>query len=163
MIVLKPYQNRVLGSLTDFLRACSSGDALHTAFHSVLTAHGFPEASYFPVKADGLGASMPYVCLRVPTGGVKTLLACHAAGIAKNDLLRAEQAVVLWLVPSQTILGQTADALRDPRHPYRRALETACAGPVEVFTIEEALAIPRGVVEGSTVVIVATPARRISF
>jgi type III restriction enzyme len=83
-------------------------------------------------------------------------LACYAAGIAKNDLLHAEQAVVLWLVPSQTILGQTADALRDPRHPYRRALETACAGPVEVLTIEEALGISRGVVEGSTVVIVAT-------
>jgi type III restriction enzyme len=156
MIVLKPYQNRVLGSLRDFLHACSSGDALHTAFHDVLVANGFPEMPYIPVVSEGLGASMPYVCLRVPTGGGKTLLACHAAGIAKNDLLRAEQAVVLWLVPSQTILGQTADALRDPRHPYRRALETACAGPVEVLTIEEALAVSRGVVEGSTVVIVAT-------
>jgi type III restriction enzyme len=156
MIVLKPYQNRVLGSLRDFLHACSSGDALHTAFHDVLAANGFPEMPYIPVVSEGLGASMPYVCLRVPTGGGKTLLACHAAGIAKNDLLRAEQAVVLWLVPSQTILGQTADALRDPRHPYRRALETACAGPVEVLTIEEALAVSRGVIEGSTVVIVAT-------
>ena len=95
---------------------------------------------------------MPYVCLRVPTGGGKTLLACHAAGIAKGNLLRAEQAVV----PSQTILTQTADALRDPRHPYRRALETACAGPVEVLTIEEALSLSRGTVEGNTVVIVAT-------
>ena len=28
--------------------------------------------------------------------------------------------------------------LRDPRHPYRRALELAC-GAVEVVTIEEAL------------------------
>ena len=63
---------------------------------------------------------------------------------------------MLWLVPSQTILTQTADALRDTRHAYRRALETACAGPVEVLTIEEALGLSRGVVEGSTVVIVAT-------
>jgi type III restriction enzyme len=156
MIVLKPYQNRVLGSLTDFLKGSSSGKSLHQAFYDVLTANGFPEVPYIPVVSEGLGASMPYVCLRVPTGGGKTLLACHAAGIAKNDLLRAEQAVVLWLVPSQTILHQTADALRDPRHPYRRALETACAGPIEVLTIEEALAVSRGVVEGSTVVIVAT-------
>jgi type III restriction enzyme len=156
MIVLKPYQNRVLGSLTDFLKGSSSGKSLHQAFYDVLVKNGFPEMPYIPVVSEGLGASMPYVCLRVPTGGGKTLLACHAAGIAKNDLLRAEQAVVLWLVPSQTILGQTADALRDPRHPYRRALETACAGPVEVLTIEEALAVSRGVVEGSTVVIVAT-------
>jgi hypothetical protein len=50
--------------------------------------------------------------------------------------------VVLWLVPSNTILDQTADALRDPRHPYRRALELAC-GTVEVVTIEEALRLSR--------------------
>lgn len=156
MIVLKPYQNRVLSSLRSYLQACSSGTALHVAFHQVLVANEFPEVPYIPVISEGLGSAMPYVCLRVPTGGGKTLLACHAAGIAKNDLLRAEQAIVLWLVPSQTILGQTADALRDPRHPYRRALETACAGPVEVLTIEEALGVSRGVVEGSTVVIVAT-------
>ena len=156
MIVLKPYQNRVLGSLRTFLHDCSAGKSLAEAFHDVLAINGFPETHYIPVVAAGLGSFMPYACLRVPTGGGKTLLACHAAGIAKNDLLRAEQAVVLWLVPSQTILGQTADALRDPRHPYRRALETACAGPVEVLTIEEALSVSRGVVEGSTVVIVAT-------
>ena len=156
MIVLKPYQNRVLASLRDFMRACSSGAGLPVAFQQVLLANEFPEVPYIPVVSQGLGSAMPYVCLRVPTGGGKTLLACHAAGIAKSDLLHAEQAVVLWLVPSQTILTQTADALRDPRHDYRRALETACAGPVEVLTIEEALGLSRGVVEGSTVVIVAT-------
>lgn len=47
-----------------------------------------------------------------------------------NELLHTERAVVLWLVPSNTILNQTADALRDPRHAYRRALELAC-GAVE--------------------------------
>jgi type III restriction enzyme len=44
--------------------------------------------------------------------------------------------VVLWLVPSNTILEQTTDALRDPRHHYRRALELAC-GTVEVVTIDK--------------------------
>lgn len=156
MITLKPYQTRVLDSLDAFLRACSSGATLHAAFHRTLVDNGFPEEPYIPVVADGLDPSMPYVCLRVPTGGGKTLLACQAAGIAKGSLMRTEHAVVLWLVPSQTILSQTADALRDPRHPYRRALETSCAGPVEVLTIEEALGLSRGVVDGNSVVIVAT-------
>ncbi len=156
MITLKPYQTRVLGSLRDFLRCVSARRSLHEAFHEVLVKNGFPEVPYLPVVAAGLGSDMPYVCLRVPTGGGKTLLGCHAVGIAKNDLLQAEQAIALWLVPSQTILAQTADALRDPRHPYRRALETACAGPVEVLTIEEALSLSRGMVLGGTVVIVAT-------
>ncbi len=68
----------------------------------------------------------------------------------------APSAVALWLVPSNTILDQTADALRDPRHHYRRALELSCAGPVEVVTIDEALRLSLGTVTSSTVVIVAT-------
>ena len=50
---------------------------------------------------------------------------------------------------------QTADALRDPRHPYRQALELSC-GNVEVLTIEEALHLSRASVDGQTIVIVST-------
>lgn len=109
---------------------------------------------YHHVEAAGL-SNLPYVCLRVPTGGGKTLLACHAAGIAMKELLHADRSVVLWLVPSNTILDQTADALRDTKHPYRRALEMEF-GAVEVMTIEEALRLSRATVEGQTVVIVST-------
>ena len=91
----------------------------------------------------------------MPTGGGKTLLACHTAGLAMREFMHADSAVVLWLVPSNTILDQTRDALTDERHPYRRALELAC-GAVEVKSIEEALALKRGDVEGQTVVIVST-------
>ena len=59
---------------------------------------------------------MPYVCLRVPTGGGKTVMAAYAVGIVKDELLHAERAVALWLVPSKTILEQTVEALRDKRH-----------------------------------------------
>ena len=78
-----------------------------------------------------------------------------AESVEDGRLLHADHAIVLWLVPSNTILDQTADALRDPRHPYRRALELSC-GAVEVLTIEEALALPRAAVVGQTVVIVST-------
>ena len=98
---------------------------------------------------------MPYVCVRVPTGGGKTLLACHSIGIIASELLRVDRSVVLWLVPSNTILTQTIYALRDPRHPYRRALELAC-GAVEVVAIDEALRLSRATAESATVVIVAT-------
>jgi len=156
MISPKEYQNRVLGSLRNFLHACGNGDAPAKAFHAVATSNGGQFFEYQPVRAAGLSPEMPYVCLRVPTGGGKTLIACYGVGIAKDELLHAERAVILWLVPSNTILDQTADALRDPGHPYRRALEMACAGPVEVVTIEEALRLSRATVESQTVVIVAT-------
>ncbi len=155
MITLKDYQSRVLDSLREFFRRCSRIGHPEAAFQAVQLRNNTTPVPYIPVQAAGLAAQMPYICLRVPTGGGKTLLACHAAGLAISDLLRAERAVILWLVPSNTILEQTADALRDPRHAYRRALELSC-GAVEVVTIEEALRLSRAAVEGQTVVIVST-------
>ena len=144
----------MLDSLRDFFRECARDRRPEGAFQAVQFNNGSSSpVPYIPVNAAGLSPGMPYVCLRVPTGGGKTLLACYTAGLAMDKLMRAERAVVLWLVPSNTILDQTADALRDARHPYRRALELAC-GAVEVVTIEEALRLSRATVEGRTVVIV---------
>ena len=155
MITLKDYQQRVLDSLRDFFKQSSRDGRPEAAYQAVQIRNNRTPVPYLPVNMIGLAAGMPYVCLRVPTGGGKTLLACHAAGLAITELMHAERAVVLWLVPSNTILDQTADALRDPRHPYRRALDLAC-GAVEVVTIKEALHLSKGTVEGNTVVIVAT-------
>jgi len=154
VITLKDYQERVLESLGDFFSLTAQTKKPEVAFREVTRRLG-EAAPYLPVTAAGLGPDMPYVCLRVPTGGGKTLLACYAAGLAQRQFMRAERAVVLWLVPSNTILDQTADALRDPRHPYRRALELAC-GAVEVMTIDEALRVSRAAIDGRTVVIVST-------
>lgn len=155
MIQLKKYQERVLESLREFLTECAHTHDPNTAFQRVTErVYGRP-VPYLNVR-DAHFAEMPYVCIRVPTGGGKTLLACHTVGIALKRFIPANHAVALWLVPSNTILDQTADALRDPRHPYRRALELECAGPVEVLTIQEALRLPRATVDGATVVIVST-------
>jgi type III restriction enzyme len=155
MIVLKDYQVRVLDALSDFFRQCSRDGRPEGAFQIAQLRQGREPVPYFPIYAAGLPPAMPYVCVRVPTGGGKTLLACHAAGLSMTELLHADRALVLWLVHSNTILDQTADALRDPDHPYRRALELAC-GPVEVVTIEEALRLSRTTIAGQTVIIVAT-------
>lgn len=155
MIQLKKYQERVLESLRDFLTECARTHHPETAYQTVTTRVSGRPMPYVNV-ADPRFARMPYVCVRVPTGGGKTLLACHTVGIALKHYLPVEHAMVLWLVPSNTILDQTADALRDPRHPYRRALDQECAGPVEVLTIDEALRLKRATADGATVVIVST-------
>lgn len=156
MIALKEYQVRVLDSLRAFFRECSRTGRPDIAFKRIRERlAGALAEPYLPVAAAGLPREMPYICLRVPTGGGKTLLACHAAGLAMADLLQADRAVVLWLVPNTTILTQTADALRDVRHPYRRALELSL-GTVEVLTIDEALRLSRATIDGQSVVIVST-------
>jgi len=120
MITLKNYQNRVLDSLREFLRQCSKYGDPAAAFQHVQLRNYGQSQHYVPVQMLGLTSGMPYVCLRVPTGGGKTFLARHAVGIAMHELLHADRTDVLWLVHRNTILDQTADALRDSRHPYRR-------------------------------------------
>ncbi len=100
-------------------------------------------------------ADIPYVCLRLPTGGGKTLLACHTIAIANKEYLKEDHSLVLWLVPSNAIKEQTLKALRDRNHFYRQALDSTVER-VEVMDLSEALYLQHGVLLGSTVIIVAT-------
>ena len=79
----------------------------------------------------------PYVCLRLPTGGGKTILAAHAVAVARNAWVEKDWPMVLWLVPTITIRRQTAEALKSTRHPYRQALDDAFDGRVRVFDIAD--------------------------
>ena len=59
--------------------------------------------------------AVPYVCLRLPTGGGKTILGGHSIGIARDAWVEKDYPMVLWLVPSNTIRLQTAEALKNVR------------------------------------------------
>ncbi|HXF55404.1 MAG TPA: DEAD/DEAH box helicase family protein [Hyphomicrobiaceae bacterium] len=80
---------------------------------------------------------VPYVCLRLPTGGGKTILGAHAIGVARDAWIEKDCPLVLWLVPSNTIRLQTAEALKNTRHPYRQALDEVFEGRVRVFDIAD--------------------------
>ena len=80
---------------------------------------------------------VPYVCLRLPTGGGKTILAAHAVALARDAWIEKDHPLVLWLVPSNTIRIQTAQALKSTRHPYRQALDESFSGRVRVFDITD--------------------------
>jgi type III restriction enzyme len=147
MLQLKEYQERALEALRSYLRRAGEIGP-NVAFYEAT------EEKYLP--APGL-EDLPYVCLRVPTGGGKTLMASHAVGILTRELLHAERSVVLWLVPTNQIREQTLAALRDREHPYRQALQAGLGGgPVAVMDLAEALYVPRAAVDGQTCVIVST-------
>jgi type III restriction enzyme len=149
---LKTYQQRSLDVLTAYFHACRSFGDADTAFYNTtrqVYEQGIP---YIPVA--GL-PGLPYACLRVPTGGGKTLMACHAVGVAAKELLQADHIVTLWLVPSNAIREQTIKALRDRTHPYRQALESHL-GAVTVLDAGEALYVQPATLRTETVVIVST-------
>lgn len=108
------------------------------------------------VAAPEVGAGVPYVCIRIPTGGGKTILAAYAVGVAAREYLQADNPMVLWLVPSTAILDQTLAALRTEDHPYRAALAADFGRNLSVLTVTEALALSRADATGGACIIVGT-------
>ncbi len=87
-------------------------------------------------KADGglkLGAPVPNVVFKVPTGGGKTFLAVSALSRVFGQLLGRNTGFVLWIVPNEAIYAQTWKQLNDRQHPYRQMLDRAAAGRVRVL------------------------------
>lgn len=127
----KIYQRRALASLEVFFEAARLGtteQAFATAVDEGLVDQ------YKPMK--GLPA-VPYVCLRIPTGGGKTVMGAHIIKIAGRAYLDRTLPLVLWMVPTTQIKTQTLDAFRDPRHPYRQELDDAFEGNVAVFDVAD--------------------------
>ncbi|SBW14879.1 hypothetical protein BR10RB9215_C11726 [Brucella sp. 10RB9215] len=134
---LKTYQKEALGTLRRFFEkariegAKSAYEAIVSTPEMAKRLKGFASAYN---ALNGLDET-PYVCLRLPTGGGKTVLAAHAVNIAKEAWIERDFPLVLWLVPTTTIRKQTVDALKNPLHPYRAALDEAFSGRVRVFDI----------------------------
>ena len=99
---------------------------------------------------------VPYVCLRLPTGGGKTMLAAHAVAVARDAWIEKDWPVALWLVPTNTIRHQTAEALKNPRHPYRQVLDEAFDGRARVFDIADFANIRPHDIRGQCCIVVGT-------
>ena len=134
---LKEYQKATLATLRTFLEESriSGPKAAYEAITAepdlAVRIRGYA-AGYKPIKAL---PDVPYVCLRLPTGGGKTILAAHSITVAKDAWVEKDFPLVLWLVPTNTIRLQTAEALKNPRHSYRKVLDEAFEGRVRVIDI----------------------------
>lgn len=127
---LKTYQTRSVNKLGEFLDAAQimgPADAFEQTVEKGL------DPVYKPLP--GLPA-VPYACLRIPTGGGKTIMGAHLIDAARGFLNRAHP-LVLWLVPTTLIKTQTLQAFQDPGHPYRQQLDETFKGQVAVFDIAD--------------------------
>ena len=143
---LKEYQERTLETLTEYYQKCLQYENANTAFYE-LTQRPYAAVEGLP--------GMPYVCLRLPTGGGKTFVACHVVSITASELLKTDSPLVLWLVPSNAIRDQTLKALKEPDHPYRDAFRSA-GHNVEIRSIGEALYLQPHILNTKTTIIVST-------
>lgn len=131
MFELKSYQKLALDALESFLAECSEGTPASEVFEKNCLANGWGKGKYL----DSFNGK-PCVCLRVPTGGGKTVLAAAAIRRIDDAYSKTGAPVVLWLTPSDAITTQTYDALSNPEHPYRQALD-ADFRSVKVVRVED--------------------------
>lgn len=150
MLTLKKYQNDALAALVSFAKRCRTlpvAEAWQEAM-GVQNRAGQPYQEIFP--------NFPSVCLRVPTGGGKTLLAAHAVAQIGKALKDSDTPVALWLTPSDTIRSQTLEALTDIRHPYRQALAHYFGDKLRVADLESLQTVGTGDVGKACIIVVAT-------
>ena len=140
---LKRYQERVIREVRSFLDVLAEEQKDENR-HASLDAWDkakklfFVPGEYAPRK-NGLGRDLPTFCIKVPTGGGKTLLATQILGAVYQTILKDRNGtgLVLWVVPSDQIYKDTLKALRDRRHFYRESLEFALSRRIEVWEKQE--------------------------
>lgn len=144
---LKPYQQGVINDLNLFLEQLQQTNGrVRDSFYNYWFNKGFrpfPGTVVEPYKnnvQDGSGHPVPHVCIKVPTAGGKTFIACNALRTIfdKIEPVRRGETVlsanvVVWLVPSNSILQQTIQNLRNTNHPYRQKVNAHFQHRVEVF------------------------------
>jgi len=150
MIILKQYQETALTILSEFLTATRSTSVVD-AYKAALAKQGRVNETYSPIFGD-----VPSVCLRIPTGGGKTIMAAHAVAIAGKTILDSDTPIALWLTPSDTIRTQTLDALAKSSHPYRQALAQYFGDRIRICDLESLQTINTNDLGNAAIVVIAT-------
>ncbi len=151
MLILKRYQQEVIDTLGNYLSSMQKFD--HNK--AKLAFLEITEQPYHPI--EGLN-EVPYICVKVPTGGGKTLIATHAVDCIYRLYLthKSKTGIIIWFTPSDAIRSQTLKKLTNRNHPYREVLDAAFGNYVKVFDSEEALRITKNDLDNYLCVLVET-------
>ena len=131
---LKNYQKKVIADLQSYLHCLQNAGILAESWQSYWQAKDISVgAGGAPAYKDNV-TEVPDVCMKVPTGGGKTFLACSALKHIFASMPQEKAKFVVWLVPSDPILDQTLKNLANPDHPYKQALDRDFGGRVQVLS-----------------------------
>src|SRR4051812_38336185 len=113
---LKSYQTQTLAAVKVYLTALEEfrekdrkARALDPELAIDWASKAWDKVSDRPYQArrNGLGEPLPSYCLKIPTGGGKTLLATKAIDLINTHFRKNNHGLVLWIVPTTQIYNQT--------------------------------------------------------
>ena len=165
-MILKEYQQRALATVRSFLEqlatwknedAAARGQNPDWGFDWVQRAWTEAAAGRpYVARRNGLGEQLPAFCLKIPTGGGKTLLATRVIDLVNSHFRQSRRGLVLWIVPTTQIYNQTLKALKDRDHPYRQQLDLSSGQ--RTLILEKTTAFgPRDAAENLCVLLLMLP------
>lgn len=101
---LKHYQEKVLNTLKDYLSALNDFKNKYSKAMEfdaeIAKDYNFPKRAFLQAtnrniyhsKTNGLNEPLPDIYFKVPTGGGKTLLACHSIDLIHKTYLKSKRA-----------------------------------------------------------------------
>ena len=134
-----PYQDHVMDDLSSFMQKVNDCNNIIQAWNQYWMGKDIKVGFGGLPPYNNTVPGVPYICMKVPTGGGKTYMACRSLKRIFSFMPPDKPRMVIWLVPSDSILTQTLGALRDPHHEYRKKLDTDFSGRVGVYTKDELL------------------------
>lgn len=163
---LKEYQIKALRQIQQYLESLDDWSLTEARFVKETKKKGildFPQkaweesvkTSYRSYK-DGIGEYLPNFCLKLPTGGGKTLMAVKIVDLINTHYLKKQTGLILWIVPTTQIYNQTLKRLRDRDDPYRQHLDMATGGRTLIFEKSDRFT-PLDVTENLAVLLLMLP------
>lgn len=158
-MILKDYQIKVVEALKAFYKEAEKqksavekiDEKLRSNFSYVDATYNALQFSFVDRPKNGLGDTYPRFCIKVPTGGGKTLIAIEAIREYQNLFAKRKRGLVVWITHRETIYRQTIDNLRNKSHIYRQLLDQ-CSGN-KTLIIEKGQPLRRQDIEGNLVIL----------
>ena len=165
-MILKEYQRRTLATVRVFVAELAKWRAEDEKArkHNPNWGSDWVERAWdrtvsgrrYRPRRNGLGEHLPAFCLKIPTGGGKTLLATRVIDLVNAQFRRSRRGLVLWIVPTTQIYNQTLRALKDRDHPYRQQLDLSSGQRTRILEKTTAFG-PRDVAENLCVLLLMLP------
>lgn len=133
-MILKDYQTKVVNSVKEFFKtleknrdiAKSLPEAIRNTVNYVGLSYDDRDSIYqnFTDRPrTGMGNIYPRVCIKIPTGGGKTLLAVETIRSYQSTLAKKRTGLIVWITHRDQIYRQTIEHLQDKTHIYRQLLD----------------------------------------
>ena len=165
-MILKEYQKRTLAEVRRFVQHLAAWREKDMEARSQDPEWGFDwvqrawgksvPGRFYHARRNGLGERLPAFCLKIPTGGGKTLLATRVIDLVNGHFRQSRRGLVLWIVPTTQIYRQTLQALKDRDHPYRQQLDLSSGQRTRIFEKTTAFG-PRDLAENLCVLLLMLP------